>query len=147
MTTKLPPSVKLGKDDETLSDSSWAHPTSEQPVKTVSEQGAAKQEETMPVSDERYDDEEIQPGDLVIELGGDGVPVIYTQPEMGDSPTARKVRAMDDLTIEDTWLLARLVRAEIEKTDPATRKRRNALRVARKLERMRVSLRRRGNSN
>ena len=101
----------------------------------------------MPVSDERDDDEEIQPGDLVIELGGDGVPVIYTQPERRGSATDRKVRAMGDLTIEDMWLLTRLVRAEIEKTDPGTRKHRNALRVARKLERMRVSLRRRGNSN
>jgi hypothetical protein len=54
---------------------------------------------------------------------------------------------MGDLTVEDMWLLTRLVRAEIEKTDPGTRKHRNALRVARKLECMRVSLRRRGNSN
>jgi hypothetical protein len=117
-------------------------------VKTVSEQVAAKPgRRTMPVSDERDDDEEIQPGDLVVELGDDGVPVIYTQQERGDSATARKSRAEGELTIEDIWLLARLVRAEIEKTDSGTRKHRNAVRVARKLERMRVSLRRRGNSN
>lgn len=123
-----------------------AHPTSEQPVKTVSEQAAAKPGRTMPVSDERDDDEVIQPGDLVIEMIG-GRPYIYTQPEREDSATARRVQAVGDLTIEDIWLLARLVRAEIEKTDPGTRKHRNALRVARKLDRMRVSLRRRGNSN
>jgi hypothetical protein len=34
----------------------------------------------MPVTDERDENEEIQPGDTVIELRG-GVPVIYTQPE------------------------------------------------------------------
>lgn len=53
----------------------------------------------------------------------------------------------DDLTIEDVWLLARLVRAEIQQTEPGSRKHGNALRVARKLERMREGLRRRPSSN
>ncbi len=54
---------------------------------------------------------------------------------------------MNDLTIEDVWLLARLVRAEIEQADPGSRRHSNALRVARKLEQMRGALRRRGSSN
>jgi hypothetical protein len=49
----------------------------------------------------------------------------------------------NDLTIEDVWLLARLVRAEIERCDQGTRQHRNALRVAHKLERMSEGLRRR----
>lgn len=48
-----------------------------------------------------------------------------------------------DLTIEDVWLLARLVRAEIEQTESGSRKHQNAVRVSRKLERMRDELRRR----
>lgn len=34
----------------------------------------------MPVSDERDEDEETQPGDLVIEIRN-GVPVVYTEPD------------------------------------------------------------------
>lgn len=53
----------------------------------------------------------------------------------------------DNLTIEDVWLLAKLVRAEIEQSDQGTRRHSNALRVARKLEGMRTALRRRPKSN
>jgi hypothetical protein len=42
-----------------------------------------------------------------------------------------------DLTIEDVRLLARLVRAEIERCDQGSRQHQNALRVAHKLERIR----------
>lgn len=37
--------------------------------------------EPQPPRDERADEEEIEPGDFVIELGSDGVPRVYTQPE------------------------------------------------------------------
>lgn len=36
----------------------------------------------LPVGDERDETEEIQPGDTVIEIR-DGVPVIYTEPNVG----------------------------------------------------------------
>jgi hypothetical protein len=62
----------------------------------------------MPVSDERDDDEEIQPGDLVIEMIG-GRPYIYTQPEREDSATARKAQAVGDLT-NDLQLLGLRIR-------------------------------------
>jgi hypothetical protein len=37
--------------------------------------------EPPPKPDELADEEEVEPGDLVIELGSDGVPLVYTQPE------------------------------------------------------------------
>jgi hypothetical protein len=37
--------------------------------------------EPPPRANEPGDDDEIEPGDLVIELGPDGVPLVYTQPE------------------------------------------------------------------
>jgi hypothetical protein len=43
----------------------------------------------MPTTDERKDDEEIQPGDTVIELR-DGKPVLYTQREGETSATSTR---------------------------------------------------------
>lgn len=46
----------------------------------------------MPTSDERSDDEDPQPGDLVIELHN-GYPVVYTAPETGGKSEGRKANA------------------------------------------------------
>ena len=42
----------------------------------------------MPTTDERGDDEEPQPGDLVIEVHR-GVPVVYTEPEEKKNANSR----------------------------------------------------------
>jgi hypothetical protein len=65
MTVKLPPGVRLGKDDnDIISTSEWPPPGKDH------------------AHDERAEGEAIQPGDTVIELR-DGKPVIYTQPGRG----------------------------------------------------------------
>jgi hypothetical protein len=79
VTTKLPPGVKLGKDGdpgETLSTSDWPTKT---PLKSPYAADVDPDEDS--VYDERKEDEEIQPGDLVILQGPDGEVYAYTEPE------------------------------------------------------------------
>lgn len=46
----------------------------------------------MPISDERLADEDIQPGDTVIEMQN-GKPVVYTEPGGYPNASVRKARA------------------------------------------------------
>lgn len=49
----------------------------------------------MPTSDERGEDEEHQPGDLVIEVHR-GTPMIYTEPDGGDTDVRKKSKTIQD---------------------------------------------------
>lgn len=83
MTTELPPGRKLGKDGEpgeTLSTSEWPSGT-----RTTSGKPYFAEDVENPEDDNNYDErregEEIQPGDLVIWAGEDGLIHVYTEPE------------------------------------------------------------------
>jgi hypothetical protein len=80
VTTELPPGVKLGKDGdprETLGTSAWPATAKKMPVYADKVENPDDDD----VYHKRKEGEEIQPGDLVIDLRYDGKIFIQTEPE------------------------------------------------------------------